>query len=49
MLHDFPLAGALHGLIALALFGAAIYAGGRVRAAAAVGVEQPEEKTAAPV
>jgi hypothetical protein len=47
--HDFPLAGALHGLNALALFGAAIYAGRRLRAAAAVGVEQPESRTAAPV
>ena len=45
----FPLAGALHGLNALALFGAAIYAGRRLRAAAAVGVEQPEARTAAPV
>ena len=48
--HDFPLAGALHGLNALALFGAAIYTGRRLRAAAAaVGVEQPETHTAAPV
>jgi hypothetical protein len=47
--HDFPLAGALHGLNALALFGAAIYAGRRLRAAAAVGVEQPKAPTAAPV
>jgi hypothetical protein len=49
MLHDFPLAGALHGLNALALFGTAIYAGRRPRAAAAVGVEQPEARTATPV
>jgi hypothetical protein len=47
--HDLPLAGALHGLNALALFGAAIYAGRRLRAAAAVGVEQPEARTATPV
>ena len=47
--HDFPLAGALHGLNALALFGAAIYAGRRLRAAATVGVEQPKAGTAAPV
>jgi hypothetical protein len=32
--HEFPLAGALHGLNALALFGAALYAGRRLRAAA---------------
>ena len=47
--HDFPLAGALHGLNALALFGVALYAGRRLRAAIAVGVEQPETRTAAPV
>ena len=47
--HDFPLAGALHGLNALALFGAAIYAGRRLRAAAAAAVEQPEARTAASV
>jgi heme A synthase len=47
--HDLPLAGALHGLNALALFGAAIYAGRRLRAAAAVGVEQPETRAATPV
>jgi hypothetical protein len=47
--HDFPLAGAVHGLNAMALFGVAFYAGRRLRAAAAVGVEQPETRTAAPV
>jgi hypothetical protein len=47
--HDFPLAGALHGLNALALFGVAIYAGRRLRAAAAVGLEQPETRTSTPV
>ena len=47
--HDFPLAGALHGLNALALFGGAIYTGRRLRAAAAAGVEQPEARTATPV
>jgi len=47
--HDFPLAGALHGLNALALFGAAIYTGRRLRAAAAAAAEQPEARTAAPV
>jgi hypothetical protein len=47
--HEFPLAGALHGLNALALFGVAIYAGRRLRAAATVGLEQPEARTATPV
>jgi hypothetical protein len=32
--HEFPLAGALHGLNALALFAVALYAGRRLRAAA---------------
>jgi hypothetical protein len=49
MLHDFPLAGALHGLNALALFGAAIYAGRRLPAATAAVVEQHEARTATPV
>jgi hypothetical protein len=47
--HDFPLAGALHGLNALALFGTSIYAGRRLRAATAAAVEQPEARTATPV
>jgi heme A synthase len=47
--HEFPLAGALHGLNALALFGVALYAGRRLRAATAVRVEQPEARTATPV
>jgi hypothetical protein len=47
--HDFPLAGAVHGLNAMALFGVALYAGRRLRAATAVGVEQPETRTTAPV
>jgi hypothetical protein len=47
--HDFPLAGAVHGLNALALFGAAIYAGRRLRAATAVSVEHPETRAATPV
>jgi hypothetical protein len=47
--HDFPLAGALHGLNALALFGVGLYAGRRLRAATAAAVEQPEARTAAPV
>ena len=48
--HEFPLAGALHGLNALVLFGAALYAGRRLRAATAAAVEQQSEaRTAAPV
>jgi hypothetical protein len=46
--HDFPLAGALHGLNALALFSAAIYAGRRPRAAARTDVLAPEEQVATP-
>jgi hypothetical protein len=46
--HDLPWVGGLHGLNALALFGVAIYAGRRLRAAAAVGVEQPEARAATP-
>jgi uncharacterized membrane protein YtjA (UPF0391 family) len=48
--HEFTAAAAAHGLNALALFGAAIYTGRRLRAAAAaVAVEQPEARTATPV
>jgi hypothetical protein len=47
--HEFPLAGALHGLNALALFGVALYAGRRLRAATAALVEQPETRAATPV
>jgi hypothetical protein len=47
--HDFTLAGALHGLNALALFATALYAARRVRAATAAAVERPETRTAAPV
>ena len=47
--HDFPLAGAVHGLNALALFSAAVHAGRRLTAATAVGVEQPETHTGTPV
>jgi hypothetical protein len=46
---EFPLAGALHGLNALVLFGVALYAGRRLRTAAAVGVEQPEARAVTPV
>jgi hypothetical protein len=48
--HEFPLAGALHGLNALVLFGTAIYAGRRLRAAAApVAVAHEQASTATPV
>jgi hypothetical protein len=47
--HDFPLVAALHGLNALALFGAAVYAGRRLRAATTVRVEQPDTPAATPV
>jgi hypothetical protein len=48
--HEFPLAGALHGLNALALFTVALYAGRRLRSAAAKsGVTPAEESVAAPV
>ena len=47
--HEFTLGGALHGLNALALFGVALHAGRRLRAATAAAVEQPEARTAAPV
>ena len=47
--HEFPLAGALHGLNALALFGVALYAGRRLRATAPVAVEHEQARTATPV
>jgi hypothetical protein len=48
--HEFPFAGALHGLNALALFGAALYTGRRIRtAASSVVEEQPEVQAATPV
>ena len=47
--HDFPLAGALHGLNALALFGAAIFAGRRLRAAAPGTVDREQARAATPV
>ena len=47
--HDFPLAGALHGLNALALFGTAIYAGRRLRAAAPAAVVDEQAPAATPV
>ena len=40
--HEFPLAGALHGLNALALFGVALYTGRRIRTAAPNGVAAEE-------
>lgn len=48
--HEFALAGALHGLNALALFTVALYTGRRLRTAAArSGVTPAEEQVAAPV
>jgi hypothetical protein len=47
--HEFPVGGALHGLNALALFGVALYAGRRLRAAARRDVSAPEEQVATPV
>jgi hypothetical protein len=47
--HEFPLSGALHGLNALALFGVALYAGRRLRAAAPAAVEHEQARTATPV
>ena len=44
--HEFPLAGALHGLVALALFGVALYAGRRLRAAAQSDASPSEERVA---
>jgi hypothetical protein len=46
---DIPLVGALHGLNALALFAAALYAGRRLRASAPVAVEQVQARAATPV
>jgi hypothetical protein len=47
--HEFPLAGALHGLNALVLFGVALYAGRRLRPAAAAAVEHEQAHAATPV
>jgi hypothetical protein len=47
--HDLPLAGAVHGLNALALFGVALHTGRRVRARTAVAAEQPAARVATPV
>jgi hypothetical protein len=47
--HEIPLAGALHGLNALALFGAALYTGRRIRTARRTGVVSAEEQVADPV
>jgi hypothetical protein len=47
--HEFPLAGALHGLNALALFGVALYAGRRLRATAPAAVEHERARAATPV
>jgi hypothetical protein len=47
--HEFPLAGALHGLNALALFGAALYTARRIHAAPRRGATPAEEPVAASV
>ena len=47
--HEFPLSGALHGLNALALFGVALYAGRRLRAAAPAAIEHEQARAATPV
>jgi hypothetical protein len=47
--HEFTAVAAVHGLNALALFGAAIYAGRRMRTAASSKVSAPEERVAEPV
>ena len=47
--HEFPLAGALHGLNALALFGVALYTGRRLRSTAPAAVEHEEARSATPV
>ena len=48
--HEFPFAGALHGLNALALFLGALYAGRRIRTAASTeSMAADEQVTAAPV
>ena len=47
--HEFPMAGALHGLNALALFGTALYTGRRMRTAVRSGETAVEERVAAPV
>ena len=47
--HEFPLSGALHGLNAMALFGVALYAGRRLRAAAPAAVGEEQAHAAASV
>jgi hypothetical protein len=47
--HEFPLAGALHGLNALALFAVALYSGRRIRTAPRRGAAPAEEPVAASV
>jgi hypothetical protein len=45
--HEFTAVAAIHGLNALALFGAALYAGRRMRTAAPSGASAPEERVEA--
>jgi hypothetical protein len=47
--HEFPLAGLLHGLNALALFAVALYAARRLRVTSAAEVEEPMPRAATPV
>jgi hypothetical protein len=47
--HEFPLAGLLHGLNALALFAVALYAARRLRTTTDIQVEQPVARAATPV
>jgi hypothetical protein len=47
--HEFPLAGALHGLNALALFAVALYSGRRIRTAPRRGATPADEPVAASV
>jgi hypothetical protein len=47
--HEIPTVGLLHGLNALLLFGTAVYAGRRMRAATQSTASPPEERVTAPV
>jgi Family of unknown function (DUF6220) len=47
--HEVPAVGALHGLNALALFGAAIYTAGRTRATEGSGAAEPQARITMPV
>lgn len=47
--HEIPAAGALHGLLALALFAVALYTGRRMRTPLQTGATSPEERVGATV